>query len=138
MAVTSADLTYPPGGTGEIRPDWFSGEDLADLLAVWIAAGEALVPSGGTPEQSDRLVTAYAYWKAYDAKAALMAGAVNSLSIDGGDLAISYAKDQRDFFIGKASFWRLAYEAALAEEESGVVIDNPPRSSYSQPIAFSF
>jgi len=137
VAVTSADLTLPPAGTGELDPAWWATGALAVLLPVWIAAGVAVVPAGATTEQSDAVVRAYAYGTAYDAKAAQMSASPNSVGLDGGDISLSYSKDQRDYFIGKARAWWATYTFAL-DEAGAVVVDVAPRQSYSQPISMSF
>lgn len=64
MAVTAGDLIYP---TGELRPEWFPGESLDVTLPEWLDA--ASVPDAATGAQADEIRLAYAYWRAYDAKA---------------------------------------------------------------------
>jgi len=138
VAVLPADLTLPPGGTGELDPAWFATGTLAVYLPVWIAAGVALVPDGATTEQGDAVVRAYAYWTGYDTKLMQMSAAPNSVSIDKGDISVSYTDGQRKWFAEKAAYWFGQYTTATAAVVPVPVIDNPPRASSSQPFVLSF
>lgn len=134
MSVSAEDLTYPPAGTGELHPDWWPDGALPGLLAVWIAAGAALVPGDATAERADRVTLSYAYWLAYGDKLITMAASPNSVSVDKGDISAAWAKDQRDIFAARLKYWLGEYETAVADVVPMVVIDNPPRAS--QSVAF--
>lgn len=129
MPVTAADLTYPEG---EIRTEWFSGEDLPANLAFWISEGEAAAPAGSTTAEIDAIARPWAYYRAYDAKTMQMAGSPDSVNLDG--LARTQVKG-RDFFAAKARAWKTEYEAALAvaggstEPGGGVEVSLPLASS---------
>jgi hypothetical protein len=135
MPVVAADLTSP---TGELQPTWFA--DLPAALAVWITLGEAQAPAGATTEQADRVTTAYAYVRGFEDVLLRAAGDPNSVSIDKGDISLSFSKDQRDRFAAKVAKWEAELAAAIGAigEVAPVVIDNPPRASYSQRIVRSF
>lgn len=134
MAVIAADLTAP---TGELQTAWFG--DLPGDLAVWIPLGVAQVPSGATTEQADRVVTAYAYWRGFKDVLLRAAGDPNSLSIDKGDISISFTDGQRKIFAAQVTLWEDALNAAIGEvEEPVAVIDNAPRVSYGQAVARAF
>lgn len=134
MPVVAADLTSP---TGELQSAWFA--DLSAALAVWIPLGEAQAPVGATTEQADAITTAYTYARAYEAKLAEMAGTPNRQNTAGVEFNEEYTKEQRAWFADKAAYWRGQLSVALAAASPpAVVIDSPPRSSFSQPIARSF
>lgn len=129
MPVTAADLTYPEG---EIRTEWFSGEDPPANLALWISEGEAAAPAGATADEIDAIALPWAYFRAYDAKTMQMAGSPDSVNLDG--LARTQVKG-RDFFAAKAKEWKGVFEAALSaaggstEPGGGVEVSLPLASS---------
>lgn len=135
MAVTAADLTSP---TGELQTAWFA--DLPAALAVWIPLGEASVPAGATTGQVDRVTRAYAYSRGFRDVLLRAAGDPNSVSIDKGDISVSFTKDQRDRFAVELAKWEAELSTAIAVvgAVAVTVVDNPPRASYSQPIVRSF
>lgn len=138
MAVEAADLTYP---VGEIRPEWFEGEDLTANLTLWITAGYIQADTADVVEVSDRnaIAEAYGYWRAYDAKAHALAATPNSVSL-AGDLSVSGFTGQAKFFREKAEEWRGTFGTLLASakaEESGVP-RNVPLPSTSTAIKFRF
>lgn len=133
MPIAAAGLTYPKG---EIRADWFPGENLQNNFAGgddnpgWIADGyqraadEAV--SAGTA--SDRVARAYAYRVAYRAVAARLAGTPDSVSLE--DLSRTTSNGRVKFFADKALEWEKALEAAiLAGQES------PAPTPASMPLA---
>lgn len=135
MAVLPADLTSP---TGELQSAWFA--DLNAALAVWIPLGEAQAPTGATTEQADRVTTAYVYVRGFRDVLLRAAGDPNSVSIDKGDISLSFSKDQRDRFADELAKWEAELAAVIAEvgAVAPVVVDTPPRASFSQPIARAF
>ena len=134
MAVLAADLTSPKG---ELQSAWFG--DLPAALAVWIPLGEAQAPAGATTEQADRVTTAYVYWRGFKDVLLRAAADPNSVSVDSGDISLSFTKDQRDRFAAEADSWRAELDAALADASPVVtLIDNAPRASFSQPITRAF
>lgn len=135
MSVLAADLTSPKG---ELQTTWFA--DLSGSLAIWIPLGEAQAPVGATTAQADRITTAYAYWRAYSAKAAEMAGTPNKQNTAGVEFNEEYTKEQRAWFDGKAAEWLAEFNAAVSDATPSTVtvIDNAPRASFAQPIARSF
>lgn len=139
MAVTAADLTYPPTGTGELHPEWWPDGALTGLLAVWIAAGAAQVPSGASGAQADRVTLSYAYWLAYADLVLTMATRPNTVSVDKGDVSVGWTDGQRKIIQAKVVFWLDEYSSALSDAVEVVpVIDNAPRASFSQPIVRAF
>lgn len=136
MAVTAADLTSP---TGELRTDWFTDPDLPTAAGVWITLGEAQVPDGATGAQSDAVVTAYAYVRAYGDMLRRMAVDPNSISIEKGDIAVSFSGDQRALVNGWLTDWEDALATALADVDTEVIVTyDPPRVSQSVRAAVSF
>lgn len=135
MPVTAADLTYP---MGEIRSEWFAGEDLSANLTLWIGEGEAAAPDGSTQAQIDALARAHGYWRAYDAKLMQMAGSPDSASIDHGDLSRTITQG-RKYFATKAAEWRSVYDAVLESAGTLVIESTPtPRASQSLPVTVAF
>lgn len=138
MPVT-ADLTYPPTGTGELHPEWWPDGVLPGLLDVWIEAGVAQVPAGATVLQADRVTLTYAYWLAYADLVLTMATRPNSISVEKGDVAVGWTDGQRKIIQAKVTFWMDEYTMALSDAtEAMPVIDNAPRASFSQPILRAF
>lgn len=134
MAVLAADLTAPKG---ELQTAWFA--DLPGSLAVWIPLGVAQVPSGATTEQADRVTIAYAYWRGFEDVLLRASGDPNSLSIDKGDISLSFSKDQRDRFAEKRGEWKEAFVAALViEEPVADAASEVPRASASVRFTQSF
>ena len=135
VSVTSASILYP---VGEIRPEWFSGEDLDASLSVWLNEGAAKVPTGAPSETADAIASAWCYYRAYRAKAAAMAASPDTVSIpDAPGRTLSTSRV--NFFRDRAAEWLSAFEAALA---SVTVVVQPaaapaPRSR-SVPISFSW
>lgn len=135
MPVTAADLTYPEG---EIRTEWFSGEDLPANLALWISEGEAAAPVDASSEAVDTISRAWGYYRAYDAKTLQMAGSPDSVNLDG--LARTQVKG-RDFFAAKAKAWLAAFNSAVAEASVVTTPDamvSVPRASSSIPFTVAF
>lgn len=136
MPVTAADLTYP---VGEIRTEWFTGEDLSANLALWIGEGEAAAPVGSTTAQVDTIAEAWGYVRAYDAKTMQLAGSPDSASLEG--LGSTTLVKGRDFFDARAKAWRAVYDAAVGAAEAGsTVAENvaAPLASTSAPFSVSF
>ena len=135
MPVTAADLT---ADVGELQPSWFA--DLPAALEVWIPLGEAQVPAGATTEQADRVTRAYVYSRGFRDVLLRAAGDPNSLSIDKGDISVSFTKDQRDRFAVELAKWEAELSTAIAVvgAVAVAVVDNPPPVSYSQEIRRSF
>lgn|GEM_PF-3294907 len=111
MPVAPADLTYP---TGELRPEWFPGEDLAELLALWIGEGYALAPEDATAEQEDTVARAHGYWRGYDALVKRMAFKPSSVGLSAAGISVSYPSGQLKMLEGERDRWADAREAALA------------------------
>lgn len=136
MAVVAADLT---ADKGELQPVWFG--DLPAALAVWIPLGEAQVPVGATTAQADRVTTAYVYWRGFKDVYLRACGDPNSVSVDKGDVSLSFSKDQRDGLAKEAADWKAEFDAAVSDAAAPTppaVVDNPPAVSYSQPIVRAF
>lgn len=119
MAVTAADLTYP---TGELRAEWFAGEDLAANLALWLSQGYDAATESGIDDAGDRdaIARPYGYWRGYNAKYLAMAAGPNSVNVP-GDIAVSGFKP--DYFRERAAYWKGIYTDALESavaEETGV------------------
>lgn len=128
MAVTPVDFILPPTGTGELDPAWWAAGALqADLLPVWIAAGEAAAPDGASTEQADAVTTAYAYGTAYDNKALAMSAAPNSVSVDKGEISAAWTDKQRERVAARAAYWWEKFATALAEATL------PPETAYAPP-----
>lgn len=137
MPIVAADLTYP---TGEIRPEWFAGENLAANLGIWIVQGYAAATDGGISEEAsaDAVARAFGYWRAYDAKALSLAATPNSVDI-AGEIGVSGFTGQAKFFREKANEWKMVYDALIAA--GGVVEPEPqpvqqPRQSVGVPNVF--
>lgn len=133
MAVTAADLKTP---TGYLDSAWFV--DLDTALDVWLGLAEGWVPVAATPEQADAVVTAYVYWRGFKDVLLRSARDPNSLSIDKGDISISFTDGQRKYFASEAATWQAAFNDAVEVVVPPVVIDNAPRASYSQTIVRAF
>jgi len=138
VAVTAADLTLPPAGTGKLDPAWYRVGELSTLLAVWIPQGEALVPDAASAEQADVVVTAYAYWQGYDTKAGQIAGDAVRENVGGAEFNREFLKFQQEWFENKAAFWRAAFEAAVEVEVLADSSSDLPRASFAQQIVRSF
>lgn len=126
MAVAAADLTYP---VGEIRPEWFDGEDVAASLALRIAAGAAMVPAGATEPQADAVVRAYAYRETYRAKVLAMAGNPDSVGL--GDLSVTNSAARIKFFEAARDRWDGELSAAVgavAPAAAAAPVFHPSRS----------
>lgn len=135
MAVTAADLTYP---TGEIRAEWFAGENLATNLGTWIAQGYTLASDAGIVEGTDPIARAHGYWRAYDAKAFALGATPNSVDIS-GEIGVSGFTGQAKFFREKANEWRVVLDALIA---AGTAVEPEPepvqaaRQSVAVPNVF--
>jgi hypothetical protein len=127
MAVTAADLTAP---TGELQTAWFV--NLPGNLAIWLAQGALWVPEGADSEKADAVVTAYVYLRGFRDVLLRAARDPNSLSIDKGDISISFTDGQRKLFAEQVDKWEAELSAATAVT---AVIDNAPRPSRS--VAFN-
>lgn len=134
MSVSATDLLYP---TGELREEWFPGEDLPANLTAWIAEGEAQAPSVATPAQTDTLSVAFAYWRAYDAKLMLLAASPDTVSLEGIGVGV---KDSRGWWSKKAVAWRAAFDAAVvaASETEIEMVTSAPRTSGSTRYTVGF
>ncbi len=132
MAVLPSDLTYR---VGEIRSEWFDGEDLVANLAEWIAQGEEKVPEGSTDEQADAIAKAYAYWRAYDAITLRMAASPDSVNIP-NEIARTQVQG-RKFFEAAARRWLLAFTEALSAAETVTTGDTPRETRSSRSVAFT-
>jgi hypothetical protein len=133
VAVTAADLTSP---TGELQTAWFS--DLPGNLAIRIDQGEGWVPEDATLLQADAVVTAYVYVRGFRDVLLRAARDPNSISIDKGDISISFTDGQRKLFAEQVSKWEVEFDAAVAATAVVTVVDAPPRASFAQPIVRSF
>jgi hypothetical protein len=140
MAISAANLTYPPGGTGEIRPEWFPGEALADVLAVWIAQGYSRAADEGVGEAAaeDRVAIAHAYREAYRAIAARLAGTPDSVSLE--DLSRTTSNGRVKFFADRALAWDLELSAAIAAGQPAPepAVSSPPLASRAMQNDFVF
>jgi hypothetical protein len=105
MAVLPTDLVLP---VGSMPSDWHSTESLEE----WIALGYAVVPLEATEPQADGIVTQYAYYRGYLAKAAELLGSPDNLSLPGG-LSIAQSNGRCDRMLAIAESYRLAFEAAI-------------------------
>jgi hypothetical protein len=117
--IAAADLIYP---TGELRPVWFAGEDLAANLALWLTQGYGTATESGIDAEGDRdaIARAYGYWRAYNAKYLAMGAGPGSVTIS-GEIGVSGFKP--DYFRDRAAFWKGEYTAALESavaEETGI------------------
>lgn len=133
MSVTAADLTAP---TGRLQSNWFV--NLPGNLAIWLAQGAAWVPEDATSEQADAVVTAYGYVRGFEDVLLRSARDPNSLSIDKGDISISFTDGQRKIIQSWLAKWQAAFDAALEAVVPTPVIDAAPRASYSQTIVRAF
>lgn len=134
--IEAANLIYP---TGEIRAAWFPDEDLAGNLDAWIAEGYANAAARDITddEDEDDVARSFGYWRAYTAKAYQIAGTPDSVKVE--DLARTTSTGRAKFFLDRATYWRLQYEAFLAgaaAEVSGVSV--PPRSGYAMTNVVRF
>lgn len=106
MAVLPTDLILP---VGSMPSDWHSTESLEE----WIALGEASVPVEADAAQADAIVTAYAYYRGYSARAVKLLSSPDNISLPGG-LSIAKSNGRYDRMMAIAESYRLAHEAAVA------------------------
>lgn len=137
MAVTAADLLDP---VGRIRPDFFPGEepaDLTDRIDGWIAL--AIADAGiAALDDPDPAVTAYVYARAFGAIAdRLNAEAARTTFSEQGTREM--LKEQLAYWAGERDREenRLAALVAAGVEPEGAITDAPLPSSYSA-IGFVF
>lgn len=131
MPVAAADLILPAGA---LPADWWTD----DHLAVWIAGGESTVPAEASEPQADVIVTAYAYWRAHEAKALTVVGSPDSVALDGtGSRTTSNGRYDR--LKTQADAYKAEWTAAVADAtpvEVDTSAQTPPlasRSTIMQP-----
>jgi hypothetical protein len=128
VAVLPADLILP---AGVLPAEWWE----AGHLAVWIAGGESTVPAEATEEQADSITTAYAYWRAHEAKALSVLGSPDSVSLDGMGRMTSNGRFDR--LMAQAEGYKAEWTAAVAVAtpvEVGESVSVPPLASRSTLI----
>jgi hypothetical protein len=127
VAVLAEDLIHP---AGKLPADWFTAPD----LEVWIAAGEQTAPEEATAEQADAITTAYAYWRAHEAKALAVLGSPDTVSLDGmGGRTTSNGRYDR--LMDQAAVYRGEWEVAVAGATPEVeTVAPPPLASRSTLI----
>ena len=125
MSVTAADLTAP---TGELQSTWFT--DLSGNLAIWLSQGEAWIPEGATQAQADAVVTAYGYVRGFRDVLLRAAKDPNSISLDKGDISLSFTDGQRKVLEAQVTRWEAAYDAAI-DTGATATVENVPRASQS-------
>ena len=133
MPIVASDLIYP---VGEIRVEWFPGEDVPGNLTQWLADGAEEAPGSATTEQVDSLSRAFAYWRAYDAKTMLMAGTPDTAALS-GEMSATITQG-RKYFQGKAAEWRAVFDALLSVAATVGASTSPPRASSTVPFAVVF
>ncbi|HEU4588144.1 MAG TPA: hypothetical protein VFS11_05835 [Gemmatimonadales bacterium] len=114
--VTAADLTSP---TGELdRAVLFpadSASDFAKRLNAYLADGERRATTAGVTAQAtfDAAVTAWAYHRAYDAKAQALYG-LPATSEVAGEGSAQYLVTQMNYYAQKAADKLAEYESATS------------------------
>lgn len=119
MAVVWSDLVAPAGrlDVAVLFPDDYASDlgeaRLTGYLADATARATAKAVEAGNV---DAYVTAWSYYRAYDAKVDEMAAGAGNAAIVNEE-SVAWAKDQRDTFKERAAFW--------LGEADGFVPDTP-------------
>jgi len=144
--VVAADFVHP---RGYLRSEWFP-EGLLALLGDgdnpgWIAQGEAAAAvldlEDPDPEEGsdfDTAVTAYVYWRGFEAKGFQMAGSPTSVSL--GTLSRTTTDKRVLFFLNEAIKYKTEFETLVGEagaESPGNGTPSAPMTR-SVPLEFRF
>jgi hypothetical protein len=105
MAVLPVDLILP---TGNMPEDWHSVESIQE----WIALGVVTAPVESSEEQIDAITTAYAYYRGYRAKAAVLLGSPDSVTLPA--VSVSQSNGRYDRMMAAAEAYRLEWEELVA------------------------
>jgi len=132
VPITATDLIYPP--PGELRPEWFPGEDLTAAVAVWLTTGYASVAAVADVAEADRLAALYVYAQGFRNVACRLAGVPATASID--ELSRGYNSKQYEFWLSEAERYQQEFDAGLAVALAPVVTApaSVPVASGSRPF----
>jgi hypothetical protein len=107
MSVTAVKLKQP---AGELEPSLFPAEDIDARLAAYIADGESRA-AGLSGDAKDLAVTAWAYYRAYDAIVKRLSGNPSEASVDSGKSRYKYSPEQVVEFKTSRAGWLSIFDS---------------------------